>query len=490
MRPAEIATRLDERFRLLTGGRRTAVERHQTLRATVEWSYSLLEPAERLVFDRLGVFAASFDASAAEAVVAGGELEGWDVISALASLVTKSMLIDEEGAEGKTRYAMLETLRAYARERLEGSGEADAWRRRHAQHSNFVEEVGPGVAGPDQLEAQTAIRAELDNLRAAVTWALDAQADTDAELAIRTIATLLFYATIVVGDDVTTWAERAAPRADVSTPGCRTQVLAGAAWNAWMRGDMNRARAHALDALRDGLPADAIDAFIPYFILSRTHAHEGDLERALDTLAEGRQALDAIDANPTSLLGLLITISTFRTQAGQEVEAHAEALEAVRGAREFGNPSSVCSALFALGFASWRFKPAEALAALDEAITMMRAIGQTSTLGYALALAALIRARHGDRHAALGALREAIEGSHDIGDRPQVVTSLERSVPALIALAEPEPACILAGITTGPLAELGVVPAPDRDDTQQASTRSACSLALSASSNWLHAAEA
>jgi len=469
MRPVEIATRLDERFRLLTGGRRTAVERHQTLRATVEWSYSLLEPSERLVFNRLGVFAASFDASAAEAVVAGEGLEGWDVIAALASLVTKSMLTDEEGAEGKTRYAMLETLRAYARERLEDSGEADAWRRRHAQHyANFAEQLGPRVRGSDQLEAQSAIRAELDNLRAAVTWALDAQADTDAELAIRIIAALLTHATIVVGDGISTWAERAAPRADVSTPGRRLSVLAGAAWNAWMRGDMDRARAHALDAVRDGLPVDAIDAFIPYFILSRTHAHEGDLERALDTLAEGRRALDTIGADPTNMLGMLITISTLRAQAGQTVGARAEALEAARGAREFGNPSTLSSALFALGYSSWRFKPNEALAALDEAITMMRAIGQTSTLGHTLALAAVIRARQGDRVGALGALREAIEGSHDIADRPQVVTSIERSVPALIALDEPEPACVLAGFITGPPAELGIVPDPDRADAQQA----------------------
>jgi predicted ATPase/class 3 adenylate cyclase len=469
MRPAEIAARLDERFRLLTGGRRTAVERQQTLRATVEWSYSLLEPLEALVFDRLGVFAASFDASAAEEVVAGEGLEGWDVIEALSSLVVKSMLADEEGAGGRTRYAMLETLRAYARERLEAAGQADVWRRRHAEHyANFAEELGPDLRGPHQLEAQTAIRAELDNLRAAVTWALDAQEDSDAELAIRIIAALLGHATTVSSDGLSTWAERAAPRADVSTPGRRTSVLAGAAWNAWMRGDTDLARAHALDALRDGLPAGGADEFLPYFVLARAEANNGDLERALDTLAEGRRALDAIGANPQSKLGLLIATSTFRSQAGQASQARAEALEAVRDARELGNPSALSSALFALGFAGWRFEPAEALTALEEAITLMRTIGQTSTLGHSLALAALIRARRGDRVGALGALREAIERSYDIGDRPQVVTSLERAVPALIALAEPEPACILAGLTTGPLAELGILPAPDRDDAQQA----------------------
>src|SRR5262245_42422743 len=129
MRPADVAARLDERFRLLTGGRRTAVERHQTLRATVDWSYSLCSDVERRVFDRLGVFAGSFDAPAAEAVAAGDDLEAWDVLDALTSLVDKSLLVDEETADGSTRFAMLETLRAYARERLDESADPDEWRR-------------------------------------------------------------------------------------------------------------------------------------------------------------------------------------------------------------------------------------------------------------------------------------------------------------------------------------------------------------------------
>src|SRR5262249_57789892 len=124
-------------------------------------------------------------------------------------------------------------------------------------------------------------------------------------------------------------------------------------------------------------------------------AKVGARVRALDSLAEARHAFDAVGADPSSKLGLLIATSTLKAQAGQEDEARAEALEAARGAREFGNPSLVSSALFGLGFANWRFEPAEALAALDEAITMMRAIGQTSTLGHTLPLAAVIRARHG-----------------------------------------------------------------------------------------------
>ena len=115
MSPSEISGLLDERFRLLTGGRRSAVERHQTLRATVDWSYSLLEERERAVFDRLGVFAGSFDARAAQMVVVGDGVEAWDVLDALAELVAKSMVVADETSDGTTRYQMLETLRQYAR---------------------------------------------------------------------------------------------------------------------------------------------------------------------------------------------------------------------------------------------------------------------------------------------------------------------------------------------------------------------------------------
>src|SRR5439155_3208676 len=110
MAPAEIASLLDERFRLLTGGRRRAVERHHTLRATVDWSYSLLDERDRVAFDRLGVFVGGFDTDAAVAVASGDGIEDWDVVDALADLVAKSLVVSEDTAGGTTRYEMLETL--------------------------------------------------------------------------------------------------------------------------------------------------------------------------------------------------------------------------------------------------------------------------------------------------------------------------------------------------------------------------------------------
>ncbi|MCJ7672425.1 MAG: hypothetical protein MUP67_10350, partial [Acidimicrobiia bacterium] len=152
MSPAEIAGHLDARFRLLTGGRRLAVERHQTLRSAVDWSYALLGDHERAVFDRLGVFVGSFDASAASAVAAVDGIESWDVLDALTSLVSKSMLMAEETSDGTTRYQLLETLRQYARERLDESGGTDSYRRLHAEHyARFTEQAGPALLGPDEL---------------------------------------------------------------------------------------------------------------------------------------------------------------------------------------------------------------------------------------------------------------------------------------------------------------------------------------------------
>ena len=167
------------------------MERHQTLRATVDWSYSLLDDAERAVFDRLGVFAGSFDAQAAQAVVAGDGVEAWDVLDALAELVAKSMVVAEETAEGTTRYQMLETLGQYARERLDEHGDTDRWRRRHAEYfADWAEEAGPGLVGRDELVWRTRESAELDNLRAAVTWALDRDDPDDIRLALRIIGAL------------------------------------------------------------------------------------------------------------------------------------------------------------------------------------------------------------------------------------------------------------------------------------------------------------
>src|SRR5262249_28192007 len=130
----QIAARIDDRFRLLTGGSRTALQRQQTLRATIDWSYDLLDNQERRLFERLAVFSGGWSLEAAEAVGAGEGIERDEVLDLLARLVQKSLVQAEEQPDRTERYRLLETLRQYGRERLGASGEAKAVFDRHADY--------------------------------------------------------------------------------------------------------------------------------------------------------------------------------------------------------------------------------------------------------------------------------------------------------------------------------------------------------------------
>lgn len=164
----EIRDSLHDRFRLLTGGARTAVRRQQTLRASVDWSHSLLTEPERILFARLAVFMGGFDLDAAE-VVAGGDGERFEVLDLLTLLVDKSLVV-AESTSGPTRYRLLETVRQYAQERLGESGEADAARARHRDYYSAMATKldTPAPTGHEQRLDQA--ENEIDNLRAAFAW--------------------------------------------------------------------------------------------------------------------------------------------------------------------------------------------------------------------------------------------------------------------------------------------------------------------------------
>ncbi len=189
--PAEIAAHLDERFRLLRGGRGTRVDRHQTLLATVEWSYSLLDDTERQVFDRLGVFVGSFTADATQAVATDGEIDDWDVLDALASLVDKSMVVAEPTTDGTTRYRLLETLRVFALDQLDAAGATEQMRRVHAHHyARVCHELGPQMFGPDEAVFQAKLDQGLDNIWSMFRWSIDAPTQADADVAVEALAHL------------------------------------------------------------------------------------------------------------------------------------------------------------------------------------------------------------------------------------------------------------------------------------------------------------
>ncbi|WP_285504709.1 BTAD domain-containing putative transcriptional regulator [Actinokineospora sp. NBRC 105648] len=184
MTVGQIAERLDDRFRLLTGGSRTSLPRHRTLRAVVEWSWDLLEKPERVLAARLSMFPAAATAEAVAAVAADDDLlPAADVVYVLASLVEKSIVVAAEGRDGQVRYRMLETVRAYAAERHAESGETERVRDRYCRYFlAFLQEAEPHLRGPEQVGWLARITADHENMLAAVRHAIGA---ADADLAHR-----------------------------------------------------------------------------------------------------------------------------------------------------------------------------------------------------------------------------------------------------------------------------------------------------------------
>ncbi len=204
---AEILDSLHDRFRLLTGGSRTAVRRQQTLRASVEWSHALLTEPERVLFRRLAVFMGGFDLDAAQAVSGDRDVERYQVLDLLTLLVDKSLVVAEDNA-GRMRYRLLETVRQYALEKLAESGEADEVRTRHRDHYTgiAIEFDSTARVGEDQLLERA--ESDMDNMRAAFAWNRE-RCDTDGALRLASALSPLWLAHGCI-QEALTWFDAAA----------------------------------------------------------------------------------------------------------------------------------------------------------------------------------------------------------------------------------------------------------------------------------------
>jgi predicted ATPase len=245
--PQALLARLDKRLKFLTGGARDLPHRQQTLSSAIGWSYDLLDVTEQAIFGRLAVFAGGCTLEAAEAVLGDDGQSGADlaayipttaVLNGLTSLIDKSLLKQTDGEDGEPRFTMLETIREYALERLEASGEAEALRRRHAQFFlRWAEEAQPQPwlqqVWPERLER------EQDNFRAALAWAL---ADGVAEVAAR-LATALGAFGITRGylSEERRWLEAVLGMSSALPASARAEALAAAADLAGFQADYAQA---------------------------------------------------------------------------------------------------------------------------------------------------------------------------------------------------------------------------------------------------------
>jgi predicted ATPase/class 3 adenylate cyclase len=288
----QIATRLDDRFRLLTRGSRMALPHHQTLQAAMDWSHALLSENEKALFRRLSVFAGGWTLEAGEAICAGGEVEASDILDFLAQLVDKS-LVAVETHHGKARYRLLETVRQYGMERLSESGEAGASRQRHRDwYLEWAEHVDRKLRTAEQDVWVERLRTEHENLRAALEWSMEAGG---GEPGLR-LAVALAWFWYIDGhwSEGRKWLEQAlALGGDVRTD-TLADALLQAAYHARSQGDYERARAFAEKGLTIARETDnrgKIAWFLCNLGIIAVHEGEYNLGKALceESVALGRQ---------------------------------------------------------------------------------------------------------------------------------------------------------------------------------------------------------
>jgi tetratricopeptide (TPR) repeat protein len=380
------------------------------------------------------------------------------VLDALVDLVAKSMVVAERTGDG-TRYQLNETMRAYARERLDEEGEGDTWRRRHAQYyAEFAEAAGPGTMGADELVWRRRLREELDNVRAAVTWSLDRGTATDQSYALRVIAALAYEVMQNRPEGVGVWAENAVDLAQAAEPVYRAPVLAAAAESARGRGDSNRARILASEAIRDGIPEASPQTALAYVVLTVADAQLGDVALAYQEIREGVAQADAvIDGDSFAAPALQSVAAIWALNLNDFDTARDYAQASLAAAQRVANPTLLSVTHYVAGMVSEQDDPATALNHWDETIALTRSGASNTVYAPALSYSAVLLADTGNRTEALDRLREATTIAHHDADVPYLMSTLVSVLVVYDTLGWHDTASELAGIATlGKYAHLAV----------------------------------
>jgi predicted ATPase/class 3 adenylate cyclase len=411
----KIAERLDDRFRLLTGGSRTALPRQQTLRALIDWSYDLLAEPERILLRRLSVFAGGWTMEAAESVCAGDDIDTWDVLDLLSNLVDKSLVVYEE-QRVEARYRFSESMRQYAREKLLEAGEEATLRGRHRDW--FRELAGraePELLGAAQAEWLDRLETEHDNLRMALGWSLE-QGDADACLAMGGALWRFWH----IRGHLREGRERleailAMPGASECTP-ARARTLNGAGALADDQGDFERAAQLHEESLSIARECDD-RGNMAYALLSLGHVaiRQGEFERG-KMLYEEALALWRSLGTQYFIAVLLHNLGSAALYLGQTDAAFSYLEESLALKRELGNESSVASTLNNLGYlAIEQGNPERALPLLDESLRLYHRLGNSAGTVEALNNIARVARETGDLRRAVFLLARVTALSEAIG---------------------------------------------------------------------------
>jgi predicted ATPase/DNA-binding SARP family transcriptional activator len=379
----QISEKLEDPLGLLTTGDRSAAARHQTLRATLEWSYGLLSETERALFRRLSVFVSGWDLDAAEAVGAGEPVEAGRVLDLLSTLVDKSLVLAEVEAESALRYRMLEPVRQYGREKLRENQEAPEVRRRHAEHYlALAERAEPELLGADQGLWLRRLRTEFANLREAHSWSLE-PGEEEERARLRLPAALWRFWGGRRFEEGKVWLQTALERDSGGFPAVRARALDGLGFILLFQQDYERAIAALEEAisLYKGLGDESGTAFalgnLGYAVL-----HGGYHERVPAFVAEAEALMSGeLDGHARAYLRI-ITAAAMLGQGDLEL-AVARLEESLAMCRELGDRRNTSMALFILGMVELnRGKHAHGATLLEEGLRIARELGDRLGVTY------------------------------------------------------------------------------------------------------------
>ena len=348
----QILKKLEDPLGLLTTGSRTVAARHQTLRATLQWSYDTLSDGERALFRRLSVFVGGFTLEAVEAV--GEAVEAGLVLDLLSSLVDKSLVVAEADDEGALRYRMLEPIRQFAREKLEESDEEPEVRRRHAEHYlALAETADPELVGPDQGLWIGRLRTEFANLREAHSWSLEPGDDEEerAWLRLRLPAALWRFWGGQRFEEGKAWLQTALERDTGEFPATRARALDGLGFILVFQQDYGR----AIDALEGAIAlyeelGDQSGAALALANLGYAALHGGYMERVPAFVQEG-EALMRGDLDGHARAYLRVIMASAALGQGDLDSGVAQIEEGLALCRELGDLRNTSMSLFILGMA-------------------------------------------------------------------------------------------------------------------------------------------